>query len=114
MSAGVARPRLRWLGLWALAAAVVLLSPGSGVPGPASFDAWDKVGHALLFFPAGYLGSIAPVWILGGMASFGGLTELAQQFVPGRSPEVLDLVADLAGGTVGLAVGRWRAGGRTT
>ncbi len=112
MSAEIPRRRLRGLALWGLLATAVLLSPGTGAGGPAAFDAWDKVGHALLFFPAGYLGSMAPVWALGGMASFGGLTELAQHFVPGRSPEVLDLLADLAGGAVGLAAGRWREGGR--
>jgi VanZ family protein len=103
---------LHGLVVWALAASGLLLSPGAGATGPASFDAWDKVGHALLFLPAGYLGSMAPVLAFGGMAGFGGLTELAQQFVPGRSPEVLDLLADLVGGTFGLALGWWRTGWR--
>lgn len=84
------------------------------------FDGFDKVAHAgvfavlcvlLLFgarFPSGWR---AAPWI--GLAClYGLLDEIHQSFVPGRSVEVLDGVADVVGAVLGYAatrIARWFA-----
>lgn len=106
------QPWRRWcLAAWVVGATCLLLSPGSSEPSNAPIEGLDKLGHAALFLPAGYLGGLLPLWSLGGLVSFGGVTELAQHFVPGRSPEVLDVVADLVGAAIGVALAWWRGPG---
>lgn len=66
----------------------------------------DKVAHALAYAVLGAL----LAWATGrpGLAValatlYGVSDELHQAFVPGRTPDVLDLVADLLGATAGAA-----------
>jgi VanZ family protein len=62
---------------------------------------WDKVAHfgtfglitTLLWY--GTAGR-APLAVLGAVVAFGALDELHQLFMPGRSAELLDFVADAA------------------
>lgn len=87
---------------------LALYLPGS--PEPSSFDipGSDKVLHVLLFAaPAclmvGRFSSTWPVWLL---AVHAPVSEVIQwQWIPYRSGDLLDLVADLAG----VALGWWLA-----
>ena len=76
---------------------------------PANFDfGWDKLNHLLAFMTLAFcasLGSSASrgtrlLWLCA-LLAFGGLIEVLQQFVPGRSPEWGDLLAD----SIGIASG---------
>ncbi|HUQ74984.1 MAG TPA: VanZ family protein [Burkholderiales bacterium] len=74
----------------------LLFVTGHGIP-----TGWDKVAHfgtfavitALLW--RGTAGR-APLAVLGAVVAFAALDELHQMFLPGRSAEVLDFVADAA------------------
>jgi VanZ family protein len=88
--------------------------PAHALPAPGLFPAQDKVVHLceyglLGFLVARALAAGAPARALGwtwatavGVAVVYGLTdEFHQAFVPGRSVEGLDVVADLVGGALG-------------
>lgn len=97
--------------IWALAAGALLLSPGVEGGAVSSVARFDKVGHVALFLPGGWLLAPTPRLAVFGLVGFAVTTELAQAQVPGRSPELGDLVADLFGGFLGMALAhRSRAG----
>jgi VanZ family protein len=83
------------------------------LPGGVSDKSWHSLAYALLgvlmLYPLAE-GSLAGVtWrraILAVVlaAAYGVSDEIHQSFVPGRSPEVLDVVADAAGATGGVAL----------
>lgn len=103
---------------WTLLVAALLLAPGDRLPDFASSDWLDKPVHAGLFavqtallvrswrrlLPAG-LDLAAAAAMAAGLA---GALELAQRWVPGRSPEPWDLVANLAGILLALLVNAHR------
>ncbi len=80
-----------------------------------SYPYIDKLYHALAYSGVGFLGGF---WLTGflknmpfkkvlfwgmGIASFYGMTdEIHQYFVPGRSVEILDWLADTVGGGLGV------------
>jgi len=80
----------------------------------------DKLIHGGIFGVLGGLLALARLgpsprawvgWAAALCLAWGGLDELHQAFVPGRTPELLDLVADSVGGAVGaLGMGRWIPG----
>jgi hypothetical protein len=92
-------PLLVWLALVFVASSI----PGRDMPA-ASFFRFDKLIHAAVYAVLGalaYRGS-GRVWVALAIAlAWGASDELHQSFVPGRSPELLDLVADGVGGAVG-------------
>ena len=100
----------RWrLALWPLAIAVMILcaSQRSRVAAPGITNI-DKVAHFAVF---GLLGTLVcrcgrgwrgAVWALVVVSAFGASDEWHQSFVPGRSSDVMDWIADTAG--AGLAV----------
>lgn len=86
--------------------------PGSQIPAAI----WDKLAHLLVYaalgafymlpLSGGRLTGITPA--TGGaaivLAFFYGLSdEVHQMFTPGRSPDILDVVADTAGAALGVA-----------
>ncbi len=87
--------------------------PGSGLPLP--FPHADKVVHGVLY---GVLGA-GILWALKsstrrdlavavGLASLYGITdEFHQSFVPGRTPDLVDWVADSAGALLGALCLGW-------
>lgn len=93
--------------------------PPSSFPRLLSFAGGDKVVHAAYFFLTGILAVRAArfgegwglaktaVFLLLGAALWGSSDEIHQSSTPGRSVEIGDVVADVAG--VGLAVvaGGW-------
>ncbi len=109
-----ARTVLGWLpaGLWCLL--IFVLSSRPALPSPASVT--DKQAHALVYGILATLVLMAMTrwrWrAIGGAGvlaaflmatAYGVSDEFHQMFVPGRSPEVADVVADAAGAAVALA-----------
>ena len=67
----------------------------------------DKINHLAAFIIFSFLISraftgIRPGWILTWGIAYGGLIEVVQLFIPGRSSELMDLVADVIGLLVGI------------
>ncbi|HJR22515.1 MAG TPA: VanZ family protein [Dongiaceae bacterium] len=95
--------RLAFYGANALVAALSL-APSAALP-PTSIG--DKAEHVIAFAILGMLGaasserSVARTIL--GLAAFGIAIEMLQAFSPGRSPDPLDVVADVVG--VGLGCG---------
>jgi VanZ family protein len=86
--------------------------PGSQIPGVM----WDKLAHLLVYAAlgafymlplsggriAGVTGTTAGAAIV--LSFLYGLSdEVHQMFTPGRSPDILDVVADTAGASLGVA-----------
>jgi VanZ family protein len=87
------------------------LSSRSDFPEPSLLPEWlpiDKLAHLLLFAVLAALlylaGLRAPLAVLGA-ALYGMTDEVHQMFVPGRSPDVRDWLAD----TLGAVLGVWAA-----
>jgi len=102
---------------WALVIAWALLIEGLLVwphppelPAAYSFAGIDKVVHLTLFGVLGVLTARAlrpdaPWWAaVVGAVLFGALTELEQHFIPTRSMELGDLLADSTGALIGVAL----------
>lgn len=106
---------LRLLG-WGLALAwavfLFLQSSSSDAGGLLSFfpDVSDKVAHAFAYAVLATfltLGSGRPGLAVALAIVYGASDEVHQAFVPGRTPDVLDLVADAVGAVIGAAVATW-------
>ena len=110
-------PALRYLFLalaigWA--GVIYFLSSQTGLDVPPLFPGEDKVAHALVFGILGFLvaGALLPVvhqtgkrhifMAIGLVAAYGVLDEIHQHSVPGRMPDVLDVLADISGGILGV------------
>ncbi|HEX2779160.1 MAG TPA: VanZ family protein [Gemmatimonadaceae bacterium] len=76
----------------------------------------DKGVHAVLYLVLGFLAArallaerTARVWqlliLLLALLAFGAVDELHQRFIPGRTADTRDWVADSVGSVVGLAAG---------
>ena len=97
----------------AWAAVIFYLSSQPGIDMPLLFPGQDKLFHLIAFGLLGFLlmGTLKAtssgyrtmqVWIVVGLvASYGVLDEFHQYFVPGRSVEIYDALADAAGGLLG-------------
>ncbi len=101
-----------WVMGWAvLIEALVLWPHPPEVPQAFAFVGLDKLVHATLFAVQAALAARAlreasrPWWpALVGAIAFGALTEYQQHFIPSRSMELGDFLADSTGALVGLAV----------
>jgi VanZ family protein len=101
--------------LWMLAGWVALTLTLTSIPNPEfgpSFRGADKVAHFGFYGVAGFLfvlwrrevgagASAAMVWAAIFAALLGAVDEVHQQWIPGRTMDLLDWVADFAGGTAG-------------
>ena len=97
--------------LWA--GIIFFLSSQPGTDTPPLFPHMDKLLHVLAFGILGFLvlGGIRPgkhghtsvqLWTAVAIAgAYGILDEVHQRYVPGRMPDVLDVLADLAGAMLG-------------
>jgi len=108
---------LPWLSVLVWAAALFSISavPGSSIP-TSPFSSADKVVHLLLYGPLGFLVARATGLSVRGRArdallitvavvlAYGVSDEFHQRFVPRRSSDVRDVVADAIGGTLGGAI----------
>ena len=110
--------RRRWE--YALTASGILFVLSSAsIRQPADLPHIDKVEHvtayallALAYFNAASAGGkragrwvYAVTWLA--VVAYGISDEIHQAFVPGRSPDVEDALADAIGGLAGLALARW-------
>ena len=106
----------RWVptALWAALVLVATSIPGGNVPdGPAGMD---KLVHFGLYAVLGALaararlqtvrGALLPAMagVLFAVALFAVIDEAHQQFIPGRSADARDVVADVAGAAVAIAL----------
>jgi VanZ family protein len=73
---------------------------------------WDKANHALAFAVLtcsgrfAYPGSkVRLLAVVCAVVAFGGFIEIAQLFVPGRSSDIEDLLADSIGAAIGALLG---------
>jgi VanZ family protein len=97
--------------LFLLAAAVVTvlsLLPQQDLP---KVGVSDKIEHLLSYFVLAILGSFAVrerrslLYLFVLLCAMGGVIELLQAFSPGRSPDIVDAVADGAGAAAGVLIG---------
>jgi VanZ family protein len=102
---------------WAMAT-IWWLSDRETLPKPPgfSFEIWSILGHFVAFGLLGLfiwwgLGMNSRIWdrdrqwyAIGVAAAYGVLDEIHQHFVPGRQPDVLDVLTDLAGAIVFVMV----------
>lgn len=91
----------------ALASAILWLTltpPQPGPVGPLSDKAYHALAFAALIFPSALLYRRALPWLLPTAALLGTAIELIQPAV-GRSGDLADLFADLAGLAIGLILG---------
>ena len=98
-----------------LAGWVALTLTLTSIPDPEfgpSFPGADKLAHFGFYGVAGFLfvlwrreigtgAAVAVVWAAVFAALLGAVDEFHQQWIPGRSMDLLDWVADFAGGTAG-------------
>jgi len=99
--------------LCVVAVVVLSLLPGDGLPrlGP-----WDKLAHMTAYSAIALLGLLgfparaAALPLLAGVAALGGAIELGQDYVPGRSADIVDFWVNclgvLAGALLARAAGR--------
>jgi UDP-2,3-diacylglucosamine pyrophosphatase LpxH/VanZ family protein len=113
--------RMRWFWILplAVAATIVWLSAQSHYPGGIELPSpLDKCAHATVFGLLAWMLDLAlqrnrpglplyrrHLFVLAFVAFFGATDEWHQSFVPGRSCEIGDWVADALGGALGLLVG---------
>ena len=115
--------RVQWLSaerrawVWPLVIAVLIFtaSSRSSVAGPR-IPHFDKVVHFSVYGLLGTLacraiaGSRGAWWALAAVYAYGATDEWHQYFVPGRSTEVADWVADTAGAAIAILMyRRWTA-----
>lgn len=115
----------RWLPptLWAAFTLVLTSIPGADIPVVPLHDV-DKVVHLVLYGTLGFLAvravtpprrpTRAAILVLVAIACFAALDEIHQRFIPGRSMELFDWVADTLGAAAGggLALATARRGER--
>jgi hypothetical protein len=101
---------LAMLAVWVALTLTLTSIPNLDV-GP-SFPGADKIAHFGFYGVMGFLfvlwrreigtgAAVAVVWAAIFAALLGGVDEFHQQWIPGRSMEFFDWVADFAGGTAG-------------
>ena len=94
--------------LAALAISILSLLPQRDLP---KVGVSDKVEHLVSYFVLAILGSLAfrgwrsLLLLFVALCAMGGLIELLQAFSPGRSPDVIDALADGAGAAAGVLIG---------
>jgi len=87
--------------LWAVVIFVASSQPGGavGLPSP-----WDKLAHLLTYAVLAWLlrkSGLSPFWAVALAALYGASDEWHQSFVPGRQPDLADLLADAGGALLG-------------
>ena len=106
-----ATPTRRWRALLGLLIVVVSCLALSPKPPPSVDFGWDKLNHMLAFSAMAFCATLGSqtsrgvrVLLLCALLAFGGLIEVLQLFVPGRSSEWGDLLADSLGIACGVVI----------
>lgn len=100
-----------WGGVGIITVASVL--PGETMP---PIDLWDKAQHAVTYAAVAALGGAGfgaarARWLAAlGLVTLGGLLEVAQIYVPGRSGDFGDGVANAIGVVAGIVAAGWLMG----
>ena len=98
--------------LWAVLSAGLLLTPGRGLPPTIILP--DKAAHFALFLVQAWLVLMALrtrharrslLWTAVATTAYAGVLEVAQLWVPGRSWELMDLMAGAAGALGAVLIG---------
>ncbi len=97
-----------WRGICVAAVAAVLLLAWSQVPPPELDAGWDKANHFIAFAALAFAGRWAFerhqwAWIAA-LLGLAVLIEIGQLYVPGRSADLMDVVADAVGIAMGMAM----------
>ena len=107
----IIRANRGWQLLLALLAIVVCYLAFTPTPPQMVGAWWDKANHALAFVALTFTACLAfpkpwrSIWlVMLGMLAFGAAIEVVQAFVPGRSCEWEDLLADSVGIVAGVLV----------
>ena len=107
--------------LWAACILLATWMPGAKLPRFNVPPGSDKVVHFAFFAVLGFLTLLAlrargglrmVIVVLIAIAAFGAFDEFVQKFIPGRSMELLDWVADVSGAATGLALATLAMRGR--
>lgn len=101
--------RVLWRALLALLLAVITWLALSPAPPDSASTGWDKANHTLAFAALAFV-SVWAVWqrprqwllLVAALLAYGGFIEIAQSFVPSRSAEWNDVLADGVGIVLGL------------
>ena len=106
--------RRRWRTLWQALFVLLFITISylalSPAPPAGVSTGWDKANHALAFASLAFCGRFAgarrswPLFIA--LLSYGGVIEWVQFYVPNRSCDWHDLLADAVGIALGLLVSR--------
>lgn len=109
-----------WLaaaGVWTIAIGVLSLFPSDRLPPIPPFPGADKLFHAAFYLVLGFCWvssrraptprSIRTFVIL--IAGYGLLLEIGQRYVPGRSYDLLDAVANAGGAILGAVIPYFRS-----
>jgi hypothetical protein len=107
---------LPWLPALAWAGLIFLVSARPSVPMPAVTH-FDKLAHfaaycvlgLCLAYAQGRTGVLSPGWMVLVGVLYGVSDELHQSFVPGRTAELGDWIADSLGVIAGVAIHTWAA-----
>lgn len=105
----------RWRQVWRVLCVVVVVGVSwlafTPNPPPAADLGWDKANHFSAFGTLAFLGMqcLRPRagrawWVLATLLVFGVLIELVQSQIPGRDADAQDVLADMMGAVIGLAV----------
>jgi VanZ family protein len=92
-----------------LIVSVLLLLPGDDLP---KLRLWDKFCHLVAFMEIavlgllGYRGGRSVLFVTVGTIALGGLLELAQHVIPGRSTDLLDFLVNGLGVLLGYGLAR--------
>ena len=99
-----------WLPALVWAGVIFALSSRSTLPTPALFPGFDKAAHFGAYALLGFLlargaaaSRLGPGWVLALGLLYGASDEYHQSFVPGRTVDAWDWVAD----ALGVAAGLW-------
>lgn len=99
-----------WRLLWLALVTVICWLAFSPHPPQGADLGWDKANHAAAFATLAMVGLQClrsrwrPLWVLLALLGYGVLIELVQSRIPGREADAMDVLADMVGAAIGLAV----------
>lgn len=99
-----------WRALLVLLLLIISWLAFSPKPPESLTTGWDKSNHLLAFATLAVVASLSlsmlrrARWVSAGLLAYGIFIELVQSQIPGRSADAADVLADMVGVALGLAV----------